>query len=892
MVPSPGQSLLQYRLVEQIGAGGMGVVWRATDSALGRDAAIKILPDVFSGDPERLVRFEREAKLLASLSHPNIASVYGLHVSDGVRFLAMEMVKGEDLAARVARGPIPVDEALGLARQIADALETAHENGVIHRDLKPANVRLTAEGTAKVLDFGLAKAFDAFSASGRDQQGLSPTVTSAGSVMGMILGTAAYMSPEQARGKPVDRRTDIWSFGCVVYEMLTGKRPFDGETVSDSIAKILQTDADLSKLPARTPRAVRELIARCLEKDPKRRLRDIGDARLVLEDVARAGIGSTADEGPAARRSTRSGWLPWAVAGAAVAAAVALFAVAPRGGTAANATRGAKFLALNAPGGMRFTDQPGDIVVAPDGRSIVVVAPAGEDTPRLYLRRFDDPAWRALPGTEGAYFPFWSGDGRLVGFFASNKLKKIAIGGGTAETICDAAAGRGGTWNQDGLILFAPGPSGPLMQVKAEGGAVTPATELDAAMGEVGHRFPRFLPDGRHFMYASVPVHDGGHDTWLASLGSKERKLVVNSDGVPSFAAPDRLVYRRNKTLYVQPFDPGVGHVVGEARALVEAGLTEGFMASPTSSAAGGGVLAFIPLLDSSTELVSFSLDGVQGDTLPLAAGQYNEVRFSPDGTRVATARFERDNPLTAGSDIWLVDLARKNGSRVTFDPQFEFSPVWSPDGKTIFFNGNKTGAYLIYRLSAEGAGEAVAISKARGLSQSPDDITPDGRQLVFESQEPQTGFDLWILDTAGGKPPIAYLNSAYNDSDARLSPDGRWIAYISNENGRDEVYVQSFPTPGSKVQVSSGGSNVAPVWRRDGKRLFFVATGGTMMAADVTPGSALRVAAPVKLFRLPRPCRFFDVAPDGKTILASMSASDAAGRTIGVILDWDAASK
>jgi Tol biopolymer transport system component/tRNA A-37 threonylcarbamoyl transferase component Bud32 len=891
MVPAPGQSLLQYRLIEQIGAGGMGVVWRATDGALGRDAAIKILPDVFSGDPERLVRFEREAKLLASLSHPNIAAVYGLHVSDGVRFLAMEMVKGEDLAARLARGPLPVDEALTLGRQIAEALETAHENGVIHRDLKPANIRLAADGTAKVLDFGLAKAFDTFAVSGSDQQVLSPTMTSAGSVMGMILGTAAYMSPEQARGKPVDRRTDVWSFGCVMYEMLTGKRPFDGETVSDSIGKILQTDADLSGLPARTPRAVRELIARCLVKDPKRRLRDMGDARIALEDAARAGAESAAEAGPAAPSPAWRGWLPWAVAAIAIAAAVTVFAVAPRGGTAANATRGAKFVALNAPGGMRFSDQPGDVVVAPDGRSIVIVATTDDGTSRLYLRRFDDPAWRTLPGTEGAYFPFWSGDGRYLGFFASNKLKKIAIGGGTAETICDAAAGRGGTWNQDGLILFAPGPSGPLMQVKAEGGAVTEATELDAAKGEVGHRFPRFLPDGRHFMYASVPVHEGGHDSWLASLGSKERKLVVNSDGVPSFAAPDRLVYRRNKTLYVQSFDPIAGHLSGEPRPLVEAGLAEGFMASPTSSAPGSGVLAFMPLLDVSSELVWFSLDGVQGDTLPLAAGQYNDVRFSPDGTRVATARFERDNPLTSGSDIWLIDLARRNGSRVTFDPQFEFSPVWSPDGKTIFYNGNKTGAYLIYRLSAEGAGEPVAISKARGLSQSPNDITPDGRQLVFGSQEPQTGFDLWILDTAGGTPPVPYLNTAYNDFNARLSPDGRWIAYTSNENGRDEVYVQSFPTLGSKVQVSNGGAD-SPVWRRDGKRLFFLAPDGSLMAADVTPGAALRVAAPVKLFRFPRSTNFYDITPDGQRVLASMSASDAAGRTIGVILDWDAATK
>jgi Tol biopolymer transport system component len=889
MTLAPGQSLLQYRLVEKVGEGGMGVVWRATDTALSRDAAIKILPDHFSGDPERLARFEREAKLLASLSHPNIAAVYGLHLVDGVRFLAMEMVKGEDLAARLSRGPIPIEDALTFARQIADALEAAHENGVINRDLKPANIRLTAEGQVKVLDFGLAKAFETAPASGSDPSGFSPTVTSLGSIVGVILGTAAYMSPEQARGKPVDRRTDIWAFGCVLYEMLTGKRPFDGETVSDSIGKILQTEADLTALPARTPRAVRELIARCLVKDPKRRLRDIGDARVSLEDTAHAPPETVVDSGSSTPVAAKRGWLPWVVAGVAIVAAVASLAFVRRAPPTDGAVRGAKFLALNAPEGMRFSDQPGDIVLAPDGRSIVVVATADHGTSRLYLRRFEDPAWHELPGTDAAYFPFWSADGRFVGFFASNKLKKIAIGGGTADTICDAAAGRGGTWNQFGDVVFSPGSSGPLMHVKAEGGAVTPATELDASKGEVGHRFARFLPDGKRFLYASLPAHDGGHDVWLGTLGSKERTLVLNADGVPSFAPPDRLVYRRNKNLFVQSFDPRSGRLSGEPRSLVESGLSAGFMASPASSAAGGGVLAFLPLIDVSTELVWFSLDGVQGDTLPLPAGQFTDVRFSPNGARAAVSRFQQDNPNTAGGDIWLVDLERKSGSRVTFDPQFEFSPVWSPEGKLIYYNGNKTGEYLIYRLSAEGAGEPVAISKPRGLSQQPDDITPDGKAIVYQCQEAKTGYDLLIADAVGGKPPVSYLETPFNEQSARLSPDGRWIAYMSDESGRDEVYVQSFPVTGSKVQVSNGGAS-APIWRRDGKRLFFIAPDDSLMAADVSPGASLRVAPPTKLFRFPRPVTTYDVAPDGKRFLATMAKSDAAGRTIGVILDWDAA--
>jgi len=360
---------------------------------------------------------------------------------------------------------------------------------------------------------------------------------------------------------------------------------------------------------------------------------------------------------------------------------------------------------------------------------------------------------------------------------------------------------------------------------------------------------------------------------------------------VPSFAPPDRLVYRRNKTLYVQAFDPAAGHLSGEPRALIEADLPAGFMASPTSSVAGAGVLTYCPRVDPSTTLVLFGLDGVQGETIPLPAGQYSEVRFSPDGTRVATSRNEKDNPMAAGADVWLVDLVRKSGSRVTFDPQFEFAPVWSPDGRTIYFNSNKTGEYLIYRKSAEGAGEAVAISKPQGLSQTPHDITSDGRMIVFESNGSKTGADLLILDSAGGKPPIPYLNTPVNERDAHLAPDGRWAAYLSDETGREELYVQSFPTPGSKIQVSNDGADV-PVWSRDGKRLFFLAPDESLMAAEVTPGAALRVSAPVKLFRFPRPVTAYDISPDGRRLLATMAVSDAAGRSIGVILDWDAAGK
>ena len=864
----------------------MGVVWRATDSTLGREAAIKILPDQFALDAERLTRFEREAKLLASLSHPNIAGVFGLHAADGVRFLAMEMVKGEDLAERIKRGPLPVDEALATARQIAEALETAHENGVIHRDLKPANVRVTADGTVKVLDFGLAKALESGPSTASIAPGLSPTVTSVGSIAGVILGTAAYMSPEQARGRPVDRRTDIWAFGCVLYEMLTGVRPFDGETVSDSIAKILQTEADLSKLPAGTPRAARELIARCLEKDPKRRLRDIGDARIALEDALRAGPDKApAAVAPAAAAPPKRAVLPWIVAAVAVVAAIALL-VLPRSGADRPSAPRASFFSLNAPPGVRFEDLAADIAVAPDGSAVVVAAPSPDGTPRLYLRRLDDPAWKVLAGTESASMPFWSPNSRSIGFFAGPKLRRISVAGGAPEAICDAAAGRGGAWGADDVIVFAPGSSGPLMQVKASGGQVTPATELDASRGEAGHRFPRFLPDGKRFMYATIPARDGAHESYLATLGSKDRTLVIGSDGVPSFAPPDHLVYNRNLTLFEQSFDPATGKLSGEPRAIVSAGEARGLLAHPSSSVAGTGVLAFVPLTDENKTLTWFGLDGAEQETLPMTPGNYEEVRFSPDGTRAAVAKYLPQESPTAGCDVWIVDLARKTESRFTSNPGFEFGATWSPDGRSITFASNVSGTYQLMRLPSEGAGAPVAITKPHGLTQTPLDIAPDGKTMTFEMQEPNTGYDIWIADPTGAAPPVPYLVTSANERAAMISPDGKWASYVSDESGKEEVYVQSYPRPGSKLQVSNGGGGV-PVWSRDGKRLFFVTSDRSLMAAVVTPGDARRVAPPVKLFRFPRQVFGYDVPRDGKRILAAIAANDEAGRSIGLVLNW-----
>jgi len=604
---------------------------------------------------------------------------------------------------------------------------------------------------------------------------------------------------------------------------------------------------------------------------------------------AAAGAAGRLDASTASRSPrTLGAWLPWTIAVLAVLVAISALGLRRPSAASAGGPRTAKYVTLPAPPSLRFTDQPTNMGLAPDGRSIVAVAVGDDAVPRLYWRRFEDPEWKMLPGTENAYQPFWSPDGRFVGFFAADKLRKIAVAGGTSESIVGAAAGRGGAWGAGDVIVFAPGAEGPLMQVGAGGGTVTPATELDASHGEVGHRFPRFLPDGKHFLYASIPARDGQVDTWIGTMGSKERALVVRSDGVADFAAPDRLVYYRNATLIVQTMDPLTGRLSGEPRTLGPARQPGGFLASPTASAAGGDVLAFIPTIDASTQVVWFGLDGVQGEALPLPHSGYGQVRLSPDGTRAVVSNFSLD--ASAGSDVWTIDLLRRTGARATFDSDIEFAPIWSPDGRTIYYSGNKTGSYLIYRMPSEGAADPVALTKPRGLTQTPDSASPDGRRILCETEESKTSRDLLILENSGAASDLVpYLATPASEFNGAVSPDGRWAAYDSDETGKSELYVQAFPVPGSKIQISNGGGGFA-AWSRDGKRLFYLGPDQALMAVDITPGASLRAGSPVKLFRFPRLVEAFDLAPDGKRVLATMTANDDYGRAINLIFDWDKA--
>ena len=675
-----GRRIGAYQVQARLGAGGMGEVYRARDTQLGRDVAIKILPRVFNGNSERLARFDREARMLAALNHPHIGAIYGLEDVDGVAALVLELVDGETLAERLARGPLPVAEALSAARQIAEALNAAHEKGIVHRDLKPANIKITPEGVVKVLDFGLAKVLSGDSA-GPDLMP-SPTITAGGTREGAILGTAAYMSPEQARGLAVDKRTDIWAFGCVLFEMLTGTAAFPGETISDTFAAILEHEPAWGKLPAAASPAVRRLLERCLEKDPKRRLRDIGDAGM---DIDEALLGKSAAGAVAAHRA-QGAWLPWTVAAAFVAVSAALAGVVFFGAKAregASPPRGTKITFTVATPNVQ-----GSLSLSADGTNIADVVLSDTGHVMLWVRALDDQSPpRFLPGTETAQGPFWSPDGRFIGFFAGGKLRTVGISGTPLQTLCDSQNSpgvSGGTWNDDGVIIFAPRPnSGPLYKVPASGGTPVQVTELDQSRQELAHRLPMFLPDGRHFLYTAVSAKaDERFVVYVGSLDSKDRKRLINSAAKAVFAQPNHVLFARDGLLMAQSFDPELLELVGHEFPVAE-GVGTNPGSSSSFSASKTGVLAYRS--GAVTSVVVGRLEWFDRSGKKLAEvgapATYWSPALSPDLQRIAVHREE------GGRDLWIFDLVRGTSSKLTFDPGNDDNPVWSPDGSRIVFS-------------------------------------------------------------------------------------------------------------------------------------------------------------------------------------------------------------
>jgi len=811
----------------------MGEVYRATDTNLKRAVAIKVLPAAVAGDPERLARFQREAEVLASLNHPNIAHVHGLEHGDGMTALVMELVEGPTLADLIHRGSIPLDDALPIVMQIAAALEAAHEQGVIHRDLKPANVKVRPDGAVKVLDFGLAKLVAAEASAIGSALTQSPTLTTpAHTLAGVVLGTAAYMSPEQARGKPVDRRTDIWAFGVVVYEMVTGQRLFKGDDVSDVLAAIIRDEPNVDRVPAR----VRSLVKHCLEKDPRKRLRDIGDITLLLH-------------GPQAPSGPRASWLWPAVAGLLLATAVSAPAFFLYARQAPAAQQSLKF-EIPPPGSTAAQM----LTLSPDGRQLAFIA--NDNGPlKVWVRPMDGLDARPLAGTDDASFPFWSPDGERLGFFAKGKLKTIALGGGPPQSLCDSTTGRGGTWNRDGTILFSGGPSSAILRIASTGGAPVPVTKL-AADGNEGHRYPSFLPDGRHFLFNVGSNRPNASGLFVGSIDGGEPIRILPDQTNALYVVHSGgglLVFRRDSTLVAQPFDPVALKMQGDAVPISErvplgaAGLNTfgAFSASDTGTIAyqtGGSAVR--------RELVWVDRSGRRLSTATAPAEIASPYSVSSSGNTLAM----QIGSLSSGnSEVWLQDLTRGVLSRFTFRGSIARNPIWSPDGARVVFSNQDKGGYSYDLFVKPASGSEMETSLLHsGRSVIARDWSLDGRFIVYVEQAPKTAMDLWILPLTGDHKPIVYLQTPFTEDDGQFFPDASrepsWMAYQSNESGRSQIYVQAIPASGAKYQISTEGGSV-PRWRRDGKEIFFISPDQTLVAVPIAAGASLQIGKAQTLF-------------------------------------------
>ena len=885
-----GERLGPYTIVEKLGEGGMGQVWRATDTTLGRQVAIKILPDAFASDSERLARFEREAKTLASLNHPNIAAIYGFEKSSGMHALVMELVEGDDLSQRIARGAIPLDEALPIARQIAEALEAAHEQGIIHRDLKPANIKVRADGVVKVLDFGLAKALDHPAASSPEAMN-SPTITSpahlrqgygaAGTEAGMILGTAAYMSPEQARGKVVDKRADVWAFGAVLFEMLTGTRAFRGENVTDTIVSVISKEPDWTALPVNTPAVIRKLLRRCLEKDRKRRLDSMVAVRLEIQDALAPH--TLAGVVPSTPSNGRSGWL---VAAVATLAAVALAPNAVRHLLEAPAPPALETrLEVVTSGGGETTS----FALSPDGRQIAFAA-SGDAGPQLWLRSLSTTTARPLLGTEGARFPFWAPDGRALGFFAGAALKRVDLTGAGPVTLAPAPLGRGGSWGVDGTILYSPDVTSPLMGVPSTGGDPTAVTKL--APGQFGHRWPQMLPDGRRFLFY-VTGETAAAGIYLGSLDARPPVRLTPADVAGTYLAPGWLLWMRAGRLMAQSLDLAAVALTGAPVALAE-GLTAGAAFNRGAvSASTTGVVAYRSGGERQGQLTWFDESGASHGTIGERDSDFGGPRVSPDGKRLAVSR-----RLAGNQDVWVVDGGRT--SRFTFAAADDSYQLWSPDGTRIVYRSNREGPGDIYEKMASGAGAEERVVASDQLK-NPTSWSRDGRYLLYYSIDRQSNSDLWVVPMDGKRTPAVFLQTPFREAYATFSPDGRWVAYQSDESGRSEVYVRPFVPPGAPLptapagqwQVSTDGG-IHPAWRPDGKALYYLGPAGAMMTAPIRVTRAtLEPGAPTTLFATrvlgggveAQQGWQYDVAADGRLLINAVP--DDVTAPITLLMNW-----
>ena len=875
-----GTRLGPYEILAPLGAGGMGEVYRARDTRLDRTVAIKILPSQVSADPIRKQRFEREARLVSSLNHPHICVLHDVGSHDGVEYLVMECIEGETLAKRLEKGPLPVEQVLRYGAQVASALDKAHRGGITHRDLKPGNIMLTPTG-AKLLDFGLAKP---------SVPGISgATLTAAGTqsspvtAEGTIVGTFQYMSPEQIEGKELDGRSDIFSLGSVLYEMLTGQRAFSGKSRLSVASAILEKEpASIASLKPLTPPALNHAIWRSLAKDPDDRWQTARDLELELKWIAEAGSQLSAAAPPVSQHKWRER-LAW-ISGVALTAAVLALFVSFRY-RSPSSPETVRFLVL--PPDNSYINAEANAAVSPDGHNLAFVAADTTGKEVLWVRSFDSLKARSLPGTEGPEYPFWSPDGRWIGFFTSRSyanrsyLKKIDISGGPPITITTAIAGNGGTWNRNDVIVFGTGVTRLLYRVSAAGGEAVPITKESETV-TVARGGVHFLPDGNHYLY-DAPDSGTGRAIYVASLDSDRGKLLVESGESPAYQA-GHLLYLRGSTLVAQRFDEKQLAVAGSASTLAE-------QVYSFSASRDGAVLAYwTGVVPDAPQLTWFDRSGKQIGTLGVPVPQGN-ARISPDGKKVAAEIYDPQISDT-DSDIWLYDITRGVKTRFTAKPGTARGPCWSPDGKHLVFSSNRRGHFDLYEKSADGSGKEELLYES-AIGKYCQDWSPDGRSFIFMTVD-NANRDMWTLPLFGDRKPTPYLQTEFSEAGAQYSPDGKWVAYFSDESGNNEVYVRSIlPNDGKLLVSPSGGSR--PLWRRDGKEIFYLSAAGELMAANVKKnGSILEIDTPTQLFKtrtesfLPS----FDVSADGQRFLVVSSSPQKQPSPITVVVNWNTAPK
>jgi len=907
MALAAGARIGAYEIVSLLGAGGMGEVYRATDHTLARDVAIKVLPDAVAADPDRLARFRREAQVLASLNHPHIAAIYGFEQSDGIHALVLELVDGPTLADRIAEGAIPLDEALPIAKQIADALESAHEQGIIHRDLKPANIKLRTDGTVKVLDFGLAKALDTGAASAASAT-MSPTLTSPVLMtgMGVMLGTAAYMSPEQAKGRAVDKRSDIWAFGCVLYEMLTGTRPFEAEDIAETLAYVLTKEPDWSKLSPQLPPAVSAVVRRCLVKDRRQRIGDIAAVQFAFSEPAMVSSSQrTATAGTQAssrwrRRATYAAVMVMAVAATAIAtwAVVRMNVKAPKLVRFTIVPPANQPLMLMSPGG-GGTPLDRGIAITPDGSRIVYRAGDNPQNYQLVVRSLDQLDARPLAGVGAVREPILSPDGQWVAFFSSGELRKVSINGGPSIVLCRAVNPRGLTWGDDETLYFATSAPEALYSVPAGGGEAKPVAKPDSTHNEAALMLPSALPGGRGLLvtlFAATTLGQG--DTGqilLVDPRTGQRKVLLRGGSHAQYVDSGHIVYAAAGSLRAVPFDLARLEVTGDPVPVVD-----GVSTAPTGEAqfavARNGTLIYVRSTTSTVAGPQFSLVWVnrQGREEPIAAPPraYVYPRISPDGTRLALDIRDQEN------DIWIWDLKRQTMSRLTFDPGLDRAPVWTPDGRRVIFSsqrGGLTSGGNIFWQAADGTGTVERLTTS-DHAQFTTSVSPDGTRLVFRDDDPKSRRDISMATLDGKGTTESLVRTPFDEENAEVSPDGKWLAYQSNESGPSQVYVRPFPkVDGGRWQISTmGGSR--PAWGRNGRELFYLDATSQMMTVPVQTSPAFSAGNPARVFdtRYPTPNngRTYDVSADGQRFL--MIKGNDTERTSGtppanivVVLNW-----